>query len=381
MVTNATANPATKNRGNGQKKPQGMHPFVRAATERTEFMSETNTQMTGNQIQIAPLNAPPLGFLRGLIFRITATGGDHSTAAAAFNADGPFNVLQQVTLTDVNGNPIQVPLSGFEMYLREKYLGHTHISDAKLRDSYDVSGEGEGNFEFTLRLPVEISARDALGSLANQSAQQTYKLQYAIAPSTTVFDTVPDNTLPSIEVEVWAEMWTPPADIGPFGIPNMKRPPAHGTTQYTVKLTENVGAGDQIYSVRRVGNLIRGLIFVARTGGARSENLFPTQIRWERNGDLLEALPTQWLRDRMVERTGLKDGALDAAGGLDTGVYVLDYAHDLDGRIGYEMRDGYLPTSRDTRLELRGTFQAATDLEVILNDVAVPAGQSVWDLR
>jgi hypothetical protein len=82
----------------------------------------------------------------------------------------------------------------------------------------------------------------------------------------------------------------------------------------------------------------------------------------------------------MVERTGY-NGTLDGEGGLDTGVYVFDYAHDLDGKIGYEMRDGLLPTSRDTRLELRGSFVAATDLELLVNDIAVPAGQSVWDLR
>ncbi len=384
MVATATANPRNKGTNQKSKAPVGMHPFVRAATERTEFVHESNTLLTANVQNIAPIDVPPLGFLRALIIRVNATGAADTTGDNVdLDADGPFNVLQNFTITDVNGNPIIVPLSGFELYLREKYLGNSYISDPKLRQSYDVSdadGTGDGNFSFTLRVPIEISPRDGLGSLANQSAQQTYKIQYSVAGTGTVYDTAPDTTQASVQVQIWAELWTPPADVGPFGIPNMKRPPAHGTTQYTTKLTENVGSGDQIFSIRRVGNLVRGMIFVCRTSGARSESLFPTSVRLERNGDLLESLPTDWLRDRMVERTGY-DGALDAAGGLDTGVYVWDYCHDLDGKVGYEMRDGLLPTSRDTRLELRGSFVAATDLELLMNDIAVPAGQSVWDLR
>ena len=55
------------------------------------------------------------------------------------------------------------------------------------------------------------------------------------------------------------------------------------------------------------------------------------------------------------------------------GVWLEDFAHEFDGKIGNELRDGWLGTVQSTRLELSGTFGSAGTLTILTNDVA-PAG-------
>jgi hypothetical protein len=61
----------------------------------------------------------------------------------------------------------------------------------------------------------------------------------------------------------------------------------------------------------------------------------------------------------------------DAAGSLDSGVFVYDFTHEFDQTIGQENRDLWLPTLGSTRLELQGSFTNAGVLTVLTNDVAI----------
>jgi hypothetical protein len=71
----------------------------------------------------------------------------------------------------------------------------------------------------------------------------------------------------------------------------------------------------------------------------------------------------------MYRKTGYS-GTAEASNGLDKGVYVEDYCHDFDGKLGAELRDQYLGTTQSTRYELTGSFDGAGTLTVITNDVA-----------
>ncbi|QEV00818.1 hypothetical protein CP971_17560 [Streptomyces viridifaciens] len=63
----------------------------------------------------------------------------------------------------------------------------------------------------------------------------------------------------------------------------------------------------------------------------------------------------------------------ESVNGLDNGVFVEDYCHDFDGKIGAEVRDQYLSTTQSTRYELSGLFTGSGFLTVITNDVIVPS--------
>ncbi len=365
--------------GREEGAPVVLVPFVRASRERTELADDRSNQITTSARAVGPLDIPASGFLRYLVLEVNATGGDAGAAVVAAAADAPFSVFDDLTLSDVNGNPIFGPAGGYAAYIAAKYGAYAHITDVKQLPSY--SGvSAAGNFSFTLRIPVEISPRDALGALANMSASQTYKLRYTIAPSSQIYTTAPATTLPTVRVRAWLEVWAQPRPENAFGQAQEETPPAHGTTQYWSSAVYNLNSGEQAVRLTRVGNLIRNIIFINRTtGGARSTVNFPDPIRIEYDGSLVEQVSRSWFIDRMVERYGLVNAA-DTAGGRDTGVFVYDFTHDLDGKPGYELRDLYLPTTQATRLDLRGNFGAASTLTVLTNDIAVPSGRTVYKM-
>lgn len=62
--------------------------------------------------------------------------------------------------------------------------------------------------------------------------------------------------------------------------------------------------------------------------------------------------------------------AVGTAGGLDLGVFVLNFTRDFGLGPGAEMGNAYLPTTSGTRLEYQGVMAAAGSLEVLVNDVS-----------
>lgn len=356
-------------------------PFTRAAKEHLEQFVDVTQQLDASSHALQPIDVPAYGFMRGIFLQVSASGGA-STGTVAVTEDSPFDVLQEVSVVDVNGAPIVGPLSGYDLYLINKWSGVENrggpSADPK-NGEYSAPATGanaSGNFSFVLRVPIEISLRDALGSLANQNASSTFKLKLTIAPASSVYSTAP-TTLPAIRVQATLDAWTQPNGTDLQGNPNATMPPAHGTTAYWSKTTFNLAAGFSATRLPRVGNWIRELIFIYRdTAGSRANGetnfMDPASIYWDSR--LLKSYTKTLWRQSMRRKSGYYTGANDAVAGLDNGVFVEDYCHEFDGRIGAELRDGWLPTVQSTRLELSGSMASAGTLTVITNDVS-PAGQ------
>lgn len=366
-MANATIAPNSNDNGNAEDRPLG--PFVRGSRHRSEPFHDRTDTIGATAIQRGPEDVAAFGFIRHVLVLVEATGGAAGSATVAAAEDAPFSVLDQVSLADVNGNPLVGPLSGFELYLANKYGAYTGgLLDPKQSPGYSAP-DSDGNFSFLLRLPVEISGRDALGALTNQNAGQTYKVSYTIAPSGQVYDEAPD-TLPDVRVRAWLEAWTQPKGADLLGNPVAQMPPAHGSMQMWTRWTYNHASGSNQVRFPRVGNSIRTLVAVLRdSDGARTNDEWPDPVQLRVDGNTLDNVARAVLRHRMAEQYGF-DGADDAAGGLDTGVFAWSYAADLDGRPGFEMRDAYLATTQATRLEVEGSFGGAGTLAVLTNDVA-----------
>ena len=367
-ATEAKTTPEAGENGNGI-----IVPFTRGARERTEpFHDKTTTQQTSSR-QVGPEDVLAHGTMRHLVVHVTATGGDHSTSGAVAAADAPFNLLSSVELLDVNGNPI-VQLDGYQLAIAaNKYGAYAFMSDPRKSPAFSAL-DGDDNGGFLVRIPVEISGRDGLGALKNQHAAQTYKFKYTVAPDSDVFTTSPDTTLPDVRVRAWLESWTQPKPTDLFGNAIAQQPPAAGTMQFWSSYVANVESGAQTIRLPRVGHHIRTIVAILRTSaGARTTTNFPDPIELTYDGNVLDNVSRDLLRHRIAERYDL-DGADDAAGGLDTGVFVWDFSHDLDGKPGHEMRDLYLPTTQATELALRGSFGAAGRLTILTNDVAARGG-------
>jgi hypothetical protein len=347
-------------------------PFVRASYEHAEPANiDESRQISASSQLIGPVDVPAYGYLRSLLILVTATGGVGAGVVA--HADAPYSAIDEVALHDVNGAPIVGPFSGWDLYQAHKWGGYAAFDDPALSPSFSAVGASGGNFSFLLRVPVEIGNRDALGALPNMNASSTYKLRLALAPSNRIYTTPPGTTLPTVRFRVWAECWAPPSAMNDLGAQQAVQPPALGTTQLWSKNIPPVTLGANTVQFKRVGNLIRTLVLVHRDGsGVRSDANLPDPLQLFMDGRLIFNEGLAIRRNYMRERYGVPAASIDA------GVVVIDFAHDIDGRMGGELRDNWLQTAQSTRLELQGSFAAAGALTILTNDVA-PVGNVYLD--
>jgi hypothetical protein len=352
-------------------QPQIVVPFVRAAQEHTESFLDVSQVIGTSNVPLAPVDIPAYGFIRGIFLEVTATGGSGTVAVA--KGDAPFSAITDISIMDVNGAPIVGPLDGYDLYLTNKFGGYRRSTINPKRHPDFKGVQTDGTFSFLLYVPIEVSGRDGLGSLANLNAASSYKLRATVAAKGATYSTDP-TTLPTVRVRAWLDAWTQPADHDLRGAMQATTPPAHGTTSFWSKNVVNVNTGQQTIKLQRVGNLIRDLIFIYRdASGVRNKANFPApfQLYWDTR--LLKEYQQIVWRGQMSQRFNLA-GTDEAADGLDTGVYVEDYIHEFDGLAGAELRDGWLPTTQSTRLEVFGNFGAPGTLTILTNDVS-PAGE------
>lgn len=348
--------------------PTKLIPFTRASREHTEPGSDVTVSVadfTAGQQTLPIMDVPAFGYARGMWILIEATGG---VGASTFNPDGPWNFIQEITLSDVNGTQLVGPMSGYDLFLTNKWGGYDFYARPDL-DPHFSSGLTDGNFAFMLWVPNEIVSRDALGALPNMNAASTYKLRIRTGSTADVYS-VPPVPIPAVRVRTFLEAWAPPAESDPLGRPQAIRPPAMGTTQFWSKASFTIASGSNTVRLSRMGNFIRNLIVVFRDAtGARDNANLPDPIQLHLDGRIVrnEALDLQ--RNRNARRYGA-DGVYSQADALNDGVLIYPYTYDFDGHPGGEMRDLWLPTAQSTRLELVGNFGAVGALDVLTNDVA-----------
>lgn len=338
-------------------------PFTRAAREHVEPGGLDKTvQLTTSQQALGSEDVVAFGYLRALVLMVNATGGTASGTNAVAAEDAPWSVLQEVLLSDVNGAAL-VQVSGYELYLVNKYGGGSFNPNPTASPFYSAVDNG-GNFQFLLRVPAEIVAREGIGALENMSSASTYKLRVTVAAAASVYTTSPGGLLPSIRVRSHLEAWTPPAATDLRNIAQQQQPDGLGTAQFWTRNVKTVALGQNTIPISRLGNLIRNLIFVFRgANGLRSTANFPDPLQVIYDGHVLQTVPRDLQRHYTAERYGF------AAASLDTGVFVLDYTHEIDGHPGGEQMDLYLPTTQGTRLELSGTFGDSGAVTILTNDV------------
>lgn len=404
------APPQAKNGGSPAAQQAVLIPFSRAADEHIEQFVDTSVVLGANSQAIGPFDVPAYGFMRSILILVEATGGVNGAATVDGQPDAPWSLLSDVQLTDVSQSAIVGPFDGYSLYLLNKYSGLYGRTSPRNLPTFSAVAEGAaalGNFSFSLRFPVEVGNRDALGSLANQNASSTYKLRMTIGSTASIYATSLDTTAPTVRVRAYLEAWTQPAPGDQLGAPQATFPPAHNTTQYWSQTVATLSSGQQSIRHPRVGNYIRNLIYVYRSaGGVRQsvDSSWPDPATLSYDTRPLNILQRQIWRQYVAERFALY-GPREAAGGLgnsatdfrltttpaggtyapgvgvsqvyvdslDAGVFPYDFMHEFDGRGGQELRDGWLPTVQSTRLELAGNFGTAGSLTILTNDVS-PAG-------
>jgi len=317
------------------------------------------------------------GYLSGILIRIDVVSAGNA-AAVAIRQDAPFNVLSLVRLADINGANLFGPMDGWDWSQAAKYGGYRYESRPGYSPSYAqlltgaVGGGGSGTF--LLRLPVSVNQRDAFGALPNMNAASSLKLYFAINSLANIFSVLPTNA-PTFRVRASIETWLVPQGEDSNGIPNTLTPPALGCYQRWLKSTFPVVAGQNTFRMPNVSNYLRTMVFVFRSAAfTRNDSNFPSTMLLNLDGYARDSIRDYEVRQRMYEDYGYLEAVAASGLGIETGVFVWNWSHELDGKPGYETRELYVVTNSATRLELTGTFGASGTLDVLWNDVVVPDG-------
>lgn len=368
--------PPSKEKTAAPKGPQYIVPFIRAAHEHTEgaFADVTFTPGAATQ-NLGTFDVAAYGFIRHVWILVSTSGGTAGPGVLA--ADAPWNVLNDVVLTDINGAEI-VHLTGFDLMLANLYGGYAFMPDPAFPpDAIAAGASAVVGFTFALRVPVEVTgARDGFGALSNMNAAQALKLRLVGETSGNVWSTAP-TTVPAVRVRCFLEAWTNPPEKDLLGNQQEVMPPGHGSTQFWTSFVKNVVAGAQSIVLPRVGNLLRTVILVARDNtGARSTSIFPDPFTLNWDTRTIFQMSRFHLRALTAERSFIGAAAATNLQTAPAGVFVLDYSHDGDNHLGAEDRHLYLPTVEATRLEIQGTFTGSPGtLKVITNDIAPQRGR------
>lgn len=360
-MTTAVEAPAKKASGK-DAAVVAARPFVTGTrTLESETYTATVTQTTGTQ-SLTPYEFQVDGYLSGALIRVTATTAGNS-AATAFQADGPFSVLQSVIVEDIGGKQILGPLDGWKLYVLNRFGGFVYNADAKGNGVFTVTtgaGATGGSYRFALRVPIQVRRRDAMGALPNRNASATFKLKLTINTSATVYSVAP-TVAASINVQVQQHGWATSDNRDYKGNGVSPTPNGVGSLLYTDLETIQLSAGSFNQRMATFGGLLRVLIFELRdsTGSrAQGEADFPTLFDMEMDKvKVYSRSPVTW-ENFMSEDWGLSNAAeaTATANAKPDGVFVLHWLDDFGLQPGAENGFRYQPITPSTAVQLIGTI-------------------------
>ena len=382
--------PATAAQGGaGAPTPQArsLVPFVRAARAATQqdFSIGPFTLTATNQ-NVGPVNLQANGWLRSMEILVQGTSASN-TASVAFNADGPFNVIESISMLDPAGNPIVNPISGYYLYLWIKYgvFDDPPFADPRSDPQYSVATgmvTNGGSFTFLLKLPVETTVRDDFTILPNGAADRRYRLNLTLNSLSGLYATQPSNA-PSVTIEAKANYYIEPPQVI-NGAAVQQTPNGYGSKGYLeFESPQVVGGGSLRPQLFNMGRTIRAQIMVLRNAsGVRDTTDWPDPFYVFINNFQQLYLPkSNWIT--AMERAygyGANGAAVDTAGGLDTGVFVLFQYMLREGKLlNSSPRGQYLATVAGTKYVFQGVFGAGAQTLDVLQHSVVASAQALYN--
>jgi len=388
--------PASLSRSPMSASPSGAAtaiPFTRGSTLATmQDATLTVVPSTTYQIQLQT-NA----FLENIVLDVAATTSGN---ACTFSMDSPWTFFSSIQLLDPAGQAIITPITGYQLYLLNKYLPDTDCAFDPIRDPNYLLSTATGILSFRLSVPVEHRRRDALGALNNSAANQRYLLTLTTSALNTIgqgnlFLTNALTTAAVYTVNAYQQYWTsPPATITTSaGATQVQGTPSGlgtvGFVRYERHNEMNGGGAPQI-QLNNVGDYISDIFFVNRlaaTYNLRDQASWPNPWAWWVNDFQVFALTVndwqRWMARFYNFWSGIQVGILPPTlgGMLDTGVFTLPWLHGLfDNQENFGPANQYLPTDATTKLQIRGSTWGSTVgfVEVITRLIRPVSGAALF---
>lgn len=401
----ATAAPAA----NGEAAPAAPQaasvvPFVRGSGKgKYKFYSRSGLTLTSASQDLGPIDIKAYDYMRSILVTLTTTAAGGATGTA--QADSPFNAFTNVAVKQPNGQTMYQVSNGYHAAMIQKYGFYRNFGDPREDPNYFVSGSWA---TFSFRIPFELDLRDALGALPNKDAAAPFSLELTLNTLTNVFGSG-QGTSPTFTVEAWLEAYDqPPVNLN--GQMVQTTPPNMNTLQRWTEQNITMSTGQFDARIRKLGNYLRMIIPIMRNssnvriglqqGGtaatvAGANWADPVQIvldedvkdnisaadwnrrTWEVWGYGGTQTGTATTAAAGVAAVGAASGATplqgqDAAGGLDTGVFPIQYC--VDTREMTENTNFYLPTIESEDYLLRGSWGSAVSKMVTLVCEVLPQG-------
>lgn len=330
-------------------------------------------------IQLPLWNVSPTGWLRTLWVDVTVTVAGNS-ATPTMAADGPFSFFQKMTLYDLGGEVV-LQLTGYEWMCVNKFGGYYEIGDPRADVTFSVtsgSGGAAGSFHFILAIPFEAVARDALGTVQNES-KPGWKVELWADTAANTFGTTPTGTgTASLRIRGYPDSYTEPLAQSPSGRPFAQAPPLPGSLQYWKSENQSLPSGNAKYDISNgVGFPIRNILPYVRDAGnstrATADANWPDPSTFLLgNINLFTRSKNLWL-SKLGKDFGLTSATADTAMGRENGVFPIWFTRDFGLRAGSEVRFKYLDTQVNSLLRFTGSFGGTVTFFALVNWLATPS--------
>ena len=339
----------------------------------------SNLQTVNNETagSFQPVQLPATGWVSKIAMRFTFSV-TFASAGAVVAGDGPWNMITGVTLTDATGQPIVQPISGFNLYLVNKYFASTAPQgiapvpwdSPQTGPEYAFSATATtGAATFRLELNLEQDFNNGYGCIPNLDANASLQLKvdYA-ARSVAITGTTPSATALTMRVD---QHYYAPVGNTLSNIPVNSEPSGTGDYLETRYETQTLtAAAENTVALTNRGGMIRGILVVSRNAGVRTAFTAASNVGLILdNNPIDEGITLESFQDYMRKTYGYIGADLTTsyapltAGtlpGLDTGVLAWNEAAMAGGR------DNWLSTRVGSLLQIKVTPGAsATQLEVI----------------
>lgn len=358
--------------------PVGVYESTTQDYDNTIALGATIAAWTAG-IQAPLWNISPTGWLRTLWLDFTLTVAGNS-ATPTLAADGPWSAIQKCTVYDLGGEVI-VQVTGYEWMILNKFGGYYEIGDPRGDITYTVtagSGSSAGSVHFILALPFEVVARDALGTVQNES-KPGWKVEIYFDSAANTYGTPPTAAgTASMRVRGYPESYTEPLAMAPNGRPFAQTPPLPGSLQYWKSENQALPAGNARYDLSNgIGFPIRNILWYARA--ASDSTRATADTNWPDpstlllgNINLFTRSKALWI-SRLGKDFGLTNTTVDTALGRESGVFPVYNTRDFGLRAGAEVRFKYLDTQVNTLLRFTGSNGAALTFFALTNWIATPS--------
>ncbi|HXK36335.1 MAG TPA: hypothetical protein VJ553_02040 [Candidatus Paceibacterota bacterium] len=358
----------------------GAIPFTIASRPQARYsasQASVSNFLAGSSFQ--PIQLAATGWVRYIDLLFTATFTTAS-AAAVVAGDAPWNLVASVTLTDATGQPVFQPITGYNLYLVNKYLSAGNVnspdnvafaSNPHLGPEFAYAASGtSGSATFRLRLEFEQDARTGYGCIPNLDSNASLQLKVDYSVYTVAFT----GTTPSaatISMRVSQHYYAPVGtSLGGAAVNNM--PIGAGDYVETRFETQAVSAAaENTVSLTNRGGLVKGTLLISRAAGVRTAITAASNVGVVLdNTPIFEGIPVEEWYAQMRRATGNIGADLTTSyapltagvlAGLDRGVVPIPW-----DQLNVLTRDSWLNTKVGSLYQVKITPGAsATTLEAV----------------